>query len=349
MEDNVKLKQIDFTKICKASLVHKKAFFITLPIAFVIACFIILSVPRYYTCKVELSPESSTSSLSSLGSLASQFGVNLSGKLEGQQDAISPELYPDLMESKDFLVSMFPIQVKTKGASYRGNYYTYLRSHQKQAWWTVLMNNISSKLKKQTKEAPFNGEENLNPFQLTKTQNDISYLVNNNIKCSVDKKTGAISIVVKDQDPLVCATIADSTRSRLQLFITNYRTKKARIDLEYSENLYKKSLKEYESVRRKYAIACDANSDITLQSVKLELEDIENDMQLKYNNLTATTTQLQAARAKLQERTPAFTTIQSASVPLKPAGPKRMIFVGGVFLFTFVALVLYSVIKEEKL
>jgi hypothetical protein len=46
---------------------------------------------------------------------------------------------------------------------------------------------------------------------------------------------------------------------------------------------------------------------------------------------------MEAAKAKIQERTPSFTTLKSASVPIKPAGPKRMLFVlGMVLLATFI-------------
>ena len=57
------------------------------------------------------------------------------------------------------------------------------------------------------------------------------------------------------------------------------------------------------------------------------MQDMENDMQLKYNTYSTLNTQLQAAMAKVQENTPAFTTLTNATVPIKPAGPKRMIFV----------------------
>ena len=40
-------------------------------------------------------------------------------------------------------------------------------------------------------------------------------------------------------------------------------------------------------------------------------------MQLKYNAYTQVYEQLQLSRAKVQERTPAFTIVQSASVPVK--------------------------------
>jgi LPS O-antigen subunit length determinant protein (WzzB/FepE family) len=54
---------------------------------------------------------------------------------------------------------------------------------------------------------------------------------------------------------------------------------------------------------------------------------MENDMQLKFNAYSTINTQLEAAKAKVQERTPAFTMLKGASVPIKPAGPKRMLFV----------------------
>jgi LPS O-antigen subunit length determinant protein (WzzB/FepE family) len=50
-------------------------------------------------------------------------------------------------------------------------------------------------------------------------------------------------------------------------------------------------------------------------------------MQLKFNAYSTINTQLEAAKAKVQERTPAFTMLKGASVPIKPAGPKRMLFV----------------------
>lgn len=59
----------------------------------------------------------------------------------------------------------------------------------------------------------------------------------------------------------------------------------------------------------------------------MKLEDMENDMQMKFNTYTTINTQLEAAKAKVQERTPAFTMLKGASVPIKPAGPKRMLFV----------------------
>lgn len=55
--------------------------------------------------------------------------------------------------------------------------------------------------------------------------------------------------------------------------------------------------------------------------------------------------QLQSTKVKMQEKTPAFTTLKSAIVPVKPAGPKRMLFVAGML---FLATVVYSIWLTRK-
>ena len=56
-------------------------------------------------------------------------------------------------------------------------------------------------------------------------------------------------------------------------------------------------------------------------------------------------TQLQQAAAKIQEKTPVFTLIKGAEVPIKPAGPKRMIF---ALVMTVLAAFILSVIILRK-
>ena len=96
----------------------------------------------------------------------------------------------------------------------------------------------------------------------------------------------------------------------------------------------------------KYAVILDDDDivfDNWVSSFKLKENDLENEMQLLYNNYTALTTQVQQAQAKLLMQTPAFTTLQNASVPLKPTGPKRMIFALGMTFLAFIILTFYFV------
>ena len=45
------------------------------------------------------------------------------------------------------------------------------------------------------------------------------------------------------------------------------------------------------------------------------MQDMENDMQLKFNTYNTLNTQLQAAKAKVQERTPAFAVLKAPDIP----------------------------------
>ena len=142
-----------------------------------------------------------------------------------------------------------------------------------------------------------------------------------------------------DQDKLICKTIADSVKLLLQDYITDYRTNKARIDEEYYRKLVSEARHDYDKARQQYAVFSDANMNIKLESYKSKLTDMENEMQLKFNTYTTLMTQYQIARAKVQERTPAFSLLVGPAVPIKPAGPKRMLFVLGMLVMaTFVTM-----------
>lgn len=335
-----KTKQIDVVAIAKTMWQNKKAYIIVLPVVAILSYLIIVCVPRTYTSTVKLAPELSSFNPNSLTDLASSFDFDMGGPKAGG-DAIFPELYPDLIESNDFVTSLFDVNVKSKDGKINTTYYNYLSTMQKAPWWKKHSIKSLFSSDKGTKGK----QQKVNPFMLTKKQDEVAKSIGSLIKCNVDKKDYVISISVDDQDPLICATVADTVRQRLQQFITEYRTSKARTDLEYYQRLCKDAKEKYEKVRRTYGSYSDANQDVILESYKLKENDLENEMQLLYNNYTALTTQVQQAQAKLLMQTPAFTTLQNASVPLKPTGPKRMIFALGMTLLAFLIITFFSVRK----
>ena len=234
--------------------------------------------------------------------------------------------------------------MKSLDGTINTTYYDYLATKQESPWWSKTMNTVKSWFAE--KDTTTNANNNkVNPFRLTKQQDRFARSIASKVSCTVDKKNYVISISVQDQDPLICATLTDTVQSRLQQFITEYRTSKARKDLEYYQRLCADAKSKYEKVRQTYGSYADANNDVILESYKLKENDLENEMQLLYNNYTALQGQVQQARAKLTLQTPAFTTLQSASVPLKPAGPKRMLFVLGMTVLAFIVITVYSIRK----
>ena len=329
---------IDFGKIFQDLLRHKMLYVKVLPVAFILAAIYALSLPNFYNCTVKLSPElSSSRSTSGLASLASSFGVNLGSGAAGMgTEALFPTLYPDLMNSIDFKTSLFDVPVTIEGKDGEKDrtmpYYDYLKDEQKSPWWSAAIKGVFSIFKSQTSKV----KEKVNPFRLTQQQANIVKAIDKNVVCDVDKKTMVITISVTDQNAVIAANMADTVKTRLQKFITDYRTSKARVDLEYNKKITAETKARYEKARQKYAEFMDSNQDIILQTVRQKQTDLENEMQLQYNAYQQVAAQLLAAEAKVQQETPAFTTLQSATVPVLKAGPKRaqmcLIFVFLAFL-----------------
>ena len=352
MEETKKQAEvIDLRVVTSKIWNNKKLFLYVWIITFILSCLWILPQPRYYVAEVSVAPESALNEGGgSLASLASSFGVNIGN---GSTDAIYPQLYPELFNSTSFLVKLLDIKIKTLDGDIQTDYFTYLKDYQKKNYILLpflwLKKNITSLFEKEEEgEIPGKAGQRFDPFQLSKKTSKIVEKVSNNISCTYSRTTDVVTISVKDQDPLVCALLADSVKEHLQLYITDYRTKKSRIDYEYYKRLTAEAKVEYEKARQRYGSYADANMDIVLESYRAKRDDLENDMQLKYNTYSTLNTQLQAAMAKVQENTPAFTTLTNATVPIKPAGPKRMIFVAAMLFLATCGTIGYLFRTELK-
>lgn len=327
---------IDLRDVAKTIWQKRKVFFIVWPVVFALSCLLIFPEPRYYTSEVKLAPEMEQEGVGGLASIASSFGFNLDGMTS--TDAIYPLLYPELFESPEFIVSLFDITVSTDDGELTTDYYTYMKKHQKKNWLTQPFKKVKSELTKLISpdpvEKPKGKNEKVNPFNMSKKDNDLVEKVMDNVKCDIDKRTNVISISVKDQDRLVCALLADSIQARLQSYIITYRTKKAREDVKYYEHLADSAKREYDRTMMQYASYSDAHRNANLQTYIETGDKLRNEMSLRLGTYNTLNAQLTAAKAKIQERTPSFTTLVSPTVPQKPAGPKRVLFVLGMLILS---------------
>ena len=319
-------------------------------VVFILACAWIFPQPRYYTCSVSLAPESTDGkSGGGLASLAASFGLNVGSM--SSSDAIYPQLYPDIFESTDFVVDMFDIQVTTKDQSITTDYFTYLTKHNKPNPYLVpflwTKNKISSLIqKKDTLVVPGKNGKRFDYFRLNAITDEVKTMVSSAIKCTYSKTTDVVTITVTDQDPLVCALLADSAMMHLQDFIINYRTKKAKNDYEYYKDLTEKAKREYDSARIEYSTFVDKHSNAHRSSYQTEQMALESEMTVKQQLYNIMTTRMEEAQAKIQENTPAFTTLKCATVPVKPAGPKRLMFVIAMLFLSTIAATGWILRKE---
>jgi len=323
MEVNNKIININLFTIVRMLIADKRKVIIYSCVAGVIGVILAFATPKIYKSTVILAPEESGAGFSgSMSSLAAMVGMNI--KVGQTGDAIYPEIYPDLMSSTNFIVDLFPITVTKNKTGEQYTYQDYLQHHQKIAFYSYPKIWVVNFVKRLTSK-PSSGSHKTNPFHLTKDEYEIVKAMKGIISCSVDKKTNVITITVEDQDPLIAAIVADSVQVHLQHAITDYRTKKARNDLEYMQQLFDEAKEQYKQARQAYAACADSYQNVKLQSYAQKVDELENEMQLKFAIYQQVSEHLHLAKAKVQERIPAFTIVQGASVPVKHSSRPKVV------------------------
>lgn len=331
--------QIDWMGILRQVLAIRKTLYKAAGIGLVVGILIALGTPKQYTVNITLSPEmGSGKSGSGLASMAASF---LGGSVGADSpDALNATLAPDIVASTPFLLELFNARVVSQDKQIDTTFTAYL-DEQKSSWISyvlktpgMVIGGVKSLFTDKEEETATvqEGAIELNKEDAVKLES-----LRKQITTEVDKKTSITTLSVTLQDPKVAATMADSVVSKLQQYITTYRTSKAKEDCQYLEMLYKERQQEYYAAQQRYARYVDANSNVVFQSTMAERERLQNDMNLAYQVYSQVAQQLQVARAKVQEEKPVFAVVEPAVVPLQPSGTSRKVIVVG---FVFLAVVL---------
>ena len=341
------LPQIDLMQLITQLWSRKWTIILIAFISGVVGFLLALDIPKRYRTVVTLAPESTESDLASAASsitsiLGGGFGTPTS-------DAIYPELYPDIINTIPFSVEMLNIPVSTVDGSYSGDLYHYLTSAQKLPWWGW----VKQSIKELFRSKKTGGSDVLDPYRITKRQMTVIDSFHKMVTCEVDVKTSVITLTSEMQDKLVACTVADSLCVKLQEYVTAYKTNKAKNDLATVKKLYDEARSDYMSAQQEYANFLDRNVNMARESVKAEAVRLENEQNITFGVYQEMSSQLAAARAKLQEQTPAFTVLEPARLAEWHFAPKKSViavifaFLGGIcacvwFMFKFNA----SDIKE---
>ena len=327
-------EEIDLLKLALKIWRERQFILKTCGYAVLIGLVIVFSIPREYTAEAMIAPEMSDNKGGGRSSLAAMAGLNLNAS--SGADAIYPDLYPDIVTSTPFITGLFYVRVKDLDGEIDTTLYCYLNDYQRMPWWSLITSApfkaVGWAISLLTDEDDDDGI--LDPFHLTKEETDIAKELSERINVSVDKKTGVTTLSVTMQDARISACLTDTVVRRLQDYITEYRTNKARQDFLFQEKLFERKKKEYEKAQENYAKFADANKNIILLSYRAEQERLENEMRLAYQVYTSVAQQLQMAEAKVQEITPVYTIIEPSTIPIKPSKPRKALMLIGIVFLT---------------
>ena len=343
MEENsvkdpmVEENEIDIIELIQKLWAERKFIITAACIAMVVGIVIAFTTPKTYTANVVLAPESSKSASGSLASAASMLGLgnlNLGGS---DADALRVTLYPDIVNSTPFIIDLMdtPVQpLKSEESMVLTEYFKTNRSSLMGAVISLPFKALGWVISLFKSDEELNGDaiNEINPFQLTKAQAKSASTLRKSLSVNVNQKTGVTTITVTMQDPKVAAIVADTLITKLKEHITKYRTSKAEDDCKYWEELCEQRQQEYYDAQKRYADYSDANRNVILQSVLNERERLQNEKSLALQLYTTVATQLQMARAKVQEAKPVFAVVEPATIPRKASSTSRSMM---VIMFTF--------------
>ena len=336
--------EIDLIGILRKIIGIRKTIYKAAGIGLVIGIIVAISIPKQYTVGVTLSPEMGNTKAGGLSGLAASFLGSGMAINEGT-DALNASLSADIVSSTPFLLELSTMKIPAlEGETMTLNVYL---DEESSPWWSyviglpgMVIGGVKSLFTEEESELVPSDKANLGTIELSKKESKKIESLKKKILASVDKKTSMTTVSVTLQNPKVAAVVADSVVRKLQEYIIDYRTSKAKEDCLYLERLFKERQQEYYDAQKKYADYMDSHDNIILQSVRAEQERLQNDMSLAYQVYSQVANQLQVARAKVQEEKPVFAVVEPAVIPLYPSGTSRKIYVLA-FIFLSVCIVIF--------
>ena len=336
--------EIDLMDLLRKVIGIRKKIYKAAGIGLIIGIIVAISIPKQYTVEVTLSPEMGNNKGGGLSGLAASFlgsGVSMG---DGT-DALNASLSADIVSSTPFLLELSNMKVPVSGSE-KISLSSYL-DEESSPWWSyvigfpgMVIGGVKSLFIEDEDESIFLDKASQGTIELSKKESQKIESLKKKIVASVDKKTSMTSVTATFQDSKVAAVVADSVVKKLQEYIIDYRTSKSKEDCLYLEKLFKERQQEYYVAQKKYADYMDSHDNIILQSVRSEQERLQNDMSLAYQVYSQVASQLQVARAKVQEEKPVFAVVEPAVVPLYPSGTSRKVYVL-VFVFLSVCIVIF--------
>ena len=359
-EKEIKLRQsnqgdqeieIDLMDILRKIIGIRKKIYKAAGIGLIIGIIIAISIPKQYTVEVTLSPEMGSTKGGGLSGLAASF-LGSGATMSDGTDALNASLSADIVSSTPFLLELSVMEIPAS-ENKKMTLNTYL-DEESSPWWSyiiglpsMVIGGVQSLFIKEDEET-ISDRGNQGTIELSKKESQKIETLKKMIIASVDKKTSMTTVAVTLQNPKVAAVVADSVVGKLQEYIINYRTSKAKEDCIYLERLFKERQQEYYVAQKRYADYMDSHDNIILQSVRAEQERLQNDMSLAYQVYSQVASQLQVARAKVQEEKPVFAVVEPAVVPLNPSGTSKKIYVLA-FIFLSVCIVIFWKLFGENI
>ena len=324
----------------------------------VIGLLVAIFSPVEYQSGATLLPENQQSIGGAQGLLEEYGGlIGLGGSLNlDQQESIPPKLYPDIVNSLPYQLEVLNTEIyyaeyDTTVSNYdffdevyTPSVFTYLGDY------TIglpgkIVGAFSGEPSKGSLPKGFEGDSIIT---LTKRQAIIVNKMRDRISVELDEESGLINITVEMPDPNAAAQIGELSVDLLKEYITNYRTRKAQEDLEFTQEQMLDAREEWRAAQVRLADFQDQNYGQLTARAQTQEQRLQSEYDLTFNKYNSLAQKVEQAKLRVQEKTPVVTILKPVEMPVDNVKPRRRFIVILSLILGLIVSVGYVVINSLR-
>lgn len=261
------------------------------------------------------------------------------------RDAILPSHYHWFIASPNFLLPLARIPVTLDDDAHTTmTLYDYMAEHQRYPWWQYIISGVFSIPRLML--APFRGGngdtlsarqslretlpmDNEGVVQLSRKDARVVKALRRCFDVDINADKQSVTLMVRMQDPLVSATVADSLLAHLQRYMTRYRREKEQKLLAENEELFRRAREDYHRAQDEYARYADSHRALATVTARAEQARIRVQMLLAEREYSRADRLVRAYRRRVAMERPVLTVIEDARVPQHSVSPSAPLTIGG--------------------
>ena len=328
---------IDIIALLKEFWIARKTILKITLVFFFLGLFVAIFSKNEYTASTTFVPlAQGVAAGGNLGSLASLAGINLGGGVSS--DEISPELYPQIVNSIPFQLELLKTPLTIEGQDQAVSYQDYYENIYSPGVlatlkkYTLGLPGLLISLVKSDTEIIEENTKDSEIISISQKETDLIKKLEGQVGLTVNDKEGFISISVTLPEAKASAELALKAQIMLQDYALKFKTQKSIAQLNYIKERYAEKKDEFNLVKIALARFQDQNNGINTAMGRTKLLQLQSDYDLAFSVYSELAKQLETQQLQVKKDTPLFTVLKPVSIPSEKSAPKRAIILV-VYLF----------------
>jgi len=342
----IKDDEIDLGALFRTIWNGRKTVYYSIGFCALVGLIVAIVSPVKYTASATLLPssEDNTASMGGLSSLAGLAGINI-GSMLGNNTNISPELYPQVIQSVPYLIDLMHVKLVWEDYPDSLSIYEKSKIDNEAGIGNVIYNytlglpwTIKNTILPCKKEVDFTSLGISSDFyNLSEADYRLLKSLRRIVSLEVDNKTGLVTLAVTMEEPLQTAQLAVAATKLLQKHVVDYKIQKAVDNLNFIQGRYNEAKLVYENTQQDFFEYKDLNRNIVSERVDPQYQHLSDAFDITSSVYKGLSQQLEQAKIAVKQATPVFKILEPVVVPIERSAPRRSLiliiccFLGSIF------------------